>query len=88
MLSLKLDVPVEDFFKNTKESKFIDKLSALLGITTDKLRIAGINKNTNVIDIVVESKELTGNEDANELKNMENDLKNKVKIIEGLASTG
>lgn len=64
-ISLKLDVPLEDFFKNTKESKFIDKLSALIGITADKLKIAGINKNTNMIDIVVESKELTGNEDAN-----------------------
>ena len=43
-VSLQLETSVDDFFKNTKESQFIDKLSALLGITTDRLKIAGVNK--------------------------------------------
>jgi len=59
-----------------------------LGISTDKLKIAGINRKTNTIDVVIESAELTGNEDKNQINKMSADLKSKVDTIVGLAKTG
>ena len=53
-ISIGFDMTIEEFYTNDGFSLFIDKISQLLGISTDRLRIAGIRKGSVIIDFFID----------------------------------
>eukprot|EP01016_Furgasonia_blochmanni_P050976 TRINITY_DN7954_c0_g1_i5.p1 TRINITY_DN7954_c0_g1~~TRINITY_DN7954_c0_g1_i5.p1 ORF type:complete len:343 (+),score=84.50 TRINITY_DN7954_c0_g1_i5:65-1093(+) len=79
-VSVKLAVPLDEFFKNTPQTEFIDKLSALLDIPTDQLRIVKIDRGAGALDLVMDGDKNDPNPKAK--------LAQRVNTLAGLASTG
>ena len=76
-ISIGFDMTAEEFYKNDGFSLFIDRISKLLGISTDRIRLAGIRKGSVYVDFFIDEEE--GSKDLEELKEK---LKKKIKSNE------
>jgi hypothetical protein len=52
---MRMESTVEDFYKNTGEALFIDKISAFLGIETSRMRIVNVRAGSVIVDFYVDS---------------------------------
>ena len=69
-ITLHYATTVEDFYKNTGEASFFDKIRAFLGIDMARIRIAGIRSGSVIIVFdVVEDKNLTNSTSALDTEN-------------------
>eukprot|EP01016_Furgasonia_blochmanni_P030603 TRINITY_DN3178_c0_g3_i6.p1 TRINITY_DN3178_c0_g3~~TRINITY_DN3178_c0_g3_i6.p1 ORF type:complete len:1090 (-),score=393.49 TRINITY_DN3178_c0_g3_i6:117-3386(-) len=87
-VSLKLAVSVDDFFKNTDQAQYVDKLAALLEIPTDKLKIVQIRRDSNTIDLSIDST-VANNEKVTSqtTKQATSAIQQKVNTIAGMTAT-
>ena len=58
-VSLKFDTTLDDFYANNGEALFIDKMTAFLGITSDRIRIVTIRQGSVIIDFLIDEKATT-----------------------------
>lgn len=56
-VSLRLDTTVDDFYKNDMASSFIDKMTAFLGISMDRIRIVGVRAGSVIVDFTIDAAE-------------------------------
>ena len=47
-ITSRLEIPIDDFYKDDALTNFIDKITAFLLISTDRLRIVGIRQVTSL----------------------------------------
>lgn len=52
-LSLRIDIKPLDFYKNNGPTTFIDNISALLGISSDRIRIVSILTGSTIINFII-----------------------------------
>jgi hypothetical protein len=52
-IAMRLDVSVDDFYKNNMASSFVDNIAAFLGISMDKIRIVGVRAGSAIVDFHV-----------------------------------
>ena len=53
MVNLKLNVPLGTFFQSTSVALFQDKLAGLLGLSPDRIRIAGVWSGSTVVHFFI-----------------------------------
>ena len=53
-VTMRFEVTLEDFYKNNHEALFVDKISAFLNISPDRVRIVKIRQGSVVIDFLID----------------------------------
>jgi len=74
-ISLELDIPVSDFFKNDGVSSFLDKFAAMSNIPSYRIRIVNIRSGSTIIDYyVVADDTLSSSASEAELNSLNDDI--------------
>ena len=55
-VTMRLDIPVADFYKDIGTSTFVDRVAALLGISFDRIRIVGVKEGSTILDYYILAK--------------------------------
>ena len=53
-LSVRIDIPINDFYANNGKTTFMTNIAAFLGIDPGRLKIVGVNTGSTVIKAVVQ----------------------------------
>mmetsp|Transcript_20181 Transcript_20181/g.37625 ORF Transcript_20181/g.37625 Transcript_20181/m.37625 type:complete len:2913 (-) Transcript_20181:48-8786(-) len=81
-LSVKMEMTTEEFFASNGVTQFIDRLAAVLGIPTYRIRVTQVKRGSTIVEAVVEA-DSEGNPDAEtskeELTSLKTQLEEKVK---------
>ena len=54
-LSVRIDIPIADFYSNDGETSFITNICAFLGIDTGRLKIVGVSTGSTNVDAILQS---------------------------------
>lgn len=52
-ISMRLDIQVSDFYKNTGTTNFIDNIAAFLNIDPGRIRIVGVRTGSVIVDYFI-----------------------------------
>lgn len=55
-ITVHMETTIDDFYKNTGEASFIDKISAFLKLDMGRVRIVGVRKGSVILDFVITEK--------------------------------
>ena len=70
-LNARLDISVEDFYKNDGVTNFIDRVAATLGISMDRIRVVRVYTGSTHVDFVIEREESIDSTTENKTEAME-----------------